>query len=159
MHLDLTPDLIDTGKHLLDFMVEKGLRIRACFWLYFPEADRWGYVVASPEVRIRGSTDVYGKIFGLARQVPGAKEMLGLGDVTALKDNDPLVLALRKVPIGRGIQGTRLRGSLIHGQHIDDAYVYRLPSPKASKAVATSGRGAGARTRRTRKAAGTRRAR
>jgi hypothetical protein len=51
---NLTSEMIDAGRELLEALDRAKFRARACFWFYFPESDRWRFVVASPEVRSRG---------------------------------------------------------------------------------------------------------
>jgi len=49
------------------------------------------------------------------------------GDITVVKDNDPLVVLLRKaISTGLGISGVRFTNNSINGTFIDDAYIYRL---------------------------------
>lgn len=131
---DLTTQMIDAGRQLLGLLNRQKFCVRACFWFYFPESDRWRFVVASPEVRVRGPRAVYGKIQALARKVPDAAEVFAPGDVTVLKDTDPLVVLLRRADsAGRGISGARVINNSIDGTFIDDAYIYRLPSESTGK--------------------------
>ena len=124
---DLTAQMIDAGRQLLELLDQKKFRTRACFWLYFPETDRWRFVLASHEVRVRGPLAAYRKVQALARKVPEATEVFAPGDVTVLKDNDPLVVLLRKaMSTGPGISGIRVSNNSINGTFIDDAYIYRL---------------------------------
>ncbi len=95
--------------------------------LYFPESDRWRFVVASPEVRVRGPHAAYRKIEALARKFPDAAKVFAPGDLTVVKDNDPLVVLLRKaISTGSGISGIRFTNNSINGTFIDDALIYRL---------------------------------
>ena len=124
---DLTTEMIDAGRRLLELLDRQKFRARGCFWFYFPESDRWRFVVASPEVRVRGPHAAYRKVQALARRVPGAADLFAPGDVTVVKDNDPLVVLLRRaVSTGPGISGIRFTSNSINGTFIDDAYIYRL---------------------------------
>ena len=128
---ELTTEMIDAGRQLLELLDREKFRARACFWFYFPESERWRFVVASPEVRARGSHAAYRKIQILARRVPRAADLFAPGDVTVVKDNDPLVVVLRKaVSTGPGISGVRFTSNSINGTFIDDAYIYRLTSQR-----------------------------
>lgn len=124
---DLTTEMIDAGRRLLEFLDRQKFRARACFWFYFPDSDRWRFVVASPEVRVRGPHAGYRKVQALARRVPGAADLFAPGDVTVVKDNDPLVVLLPKaISTGPGISGIRFTSNSVNGRFIDDAYIYRL---------------------------------
>lgn len=127
MKPDLTADMIDAGRRLLELLDSQGFPARACFWFYFPESDRWRFVVASAEVRVRGPHTAYRQVQTVARNVPDATKLFGPGDVTVVKDNDPLVLLLRKAIVtGPGISGIRFTSNSVNGTFIDDAYIYRL---------------------------------
>ena len=128
MKPDLTTEMIDAGRALLALLDSQKFHARACFWFYFSESDRWRFVVASPEVRVRGPHAAYQRVHALARKVPDVTEVFAPGDVTVVKDNDPLVLLLRKaISTGPGISGIRFTNNSINGTFIDDAYIYRLP--------------------------------
>lgn len=125
--VDLTNEMIDAGRQLLEVLDRHGFRARACFWLYFEESERWRFVVASPDVRVRGPRAAYRKVEALARKLPRSAELFGPGDLTLLRDNDPLVVALgRAFPKRPRISGIRLTASAVSGTVIDDAYIYRL---------------------------------
>lgn len=124
---DLTLEMIEAGRQLLELLDRRKFRARACFWFYFPESDRWRFVVASPEVRVRGPRAVYQKVQTLARKVPNAVDIFGLGNVTVMMDSDPLIVLLRKaISTGSGISAIRVTNNAVNGTFIDDAYIYRL---------------------------------
>lgn len=123
---DLTTEMIVAGRRLLEAFDRGGFRAPACYWFYFPESDRWRFVVASPEVRTRGPHAVYRKVQTLARKVPDVANVFGPSDVTVVADKDPLVTLLRSVVAIPGIGGVRITNSSINGTLIDDAYIYRL---------------------------------
>ena len=124
---DLTKAMIEAGHGLLELLDHKAFRVKACFWFYFSDSDRWRLVVASPEVWARGPLAAYRKINGAARRLPVEARIFAPGDVTAIKRTDPLVLLLRAaVSTGPGISGIRYTGSSVNGTFIDDAYIYRL---------------------------------
>ena len=78
-------------------------------------------------MRVRGPHAAYRKVQALARKIPDAAEVFAPGDVTLVKDNDPLVALLRKaISTGPGISGVRFTNNSINGTLIDDAYIYRL---------------------------------
>ena len=129
MKPDLTQAMIDAGRQLLELLDRQNLRVLAGLWFYFPESDRWRFVIASPEVRVRGPHAAYRKIEALARKVPNASEVFAPGDLTVVKDNDPLIVLLRRaISTGPGISGARFTNNSINGTFIEDAYIYRLTS-------------------------------
>jgi hypothetical protein len=131
---DLTTQMLNAGRQLLELLDRQRFRAPACFWFYFPESDRWRFVIASPEVRVRGPHAAYRKVQALARKIPGASEVFAPGDVALVKDSDPLVTLLRKaISTGPGISGVRFTNNSINGTLIDDAYIYRLASPSAGR--------------------------
>ena len=124
---ELTADMIEAGVRMLELLDRHRFRVRAALWLYFPESERWRFVVASPEVRTHGRRRAYLKIGTLAGKVPGGDEIFGPGAVTALEDNDRLVVSLRRSnSAGPGLRGCRLTGAAVNGTLIEDAYIYRV---------------------------------
>jgi len=128
---DLTQQMIQAGRQLVELLDRQNFRAPGCFWFYFPESDRWRFVVASPEVRLHGPHAAYRKVEGIARKVPGSTEVFAAGDLTVIKDDDPLVVLLRKaISTGPSVGGLRFTNNSINGTFIDDAYIYRLSSPQ-----------------------------
>jgi hypothetical protein len=126
---DLTQRMIEAGRQLVELLDRQNVRAPGCLWFYFPESDRWRFVVASPEVRVHGPHAAYRKIEAIARKVPDAKEVFAPGDLTVVKDSDPLVVLLHKaISTGPGISGIRFTNNSINGTFIEDAYIYRLTS-------------------------------
>lgn len=124
---EFTTEMIAAGRMLLELLDRHKFRTCAAFWFYFDESARWRFVVASPEVRTRGSIAAYRKIHALARKIPGGDEIFGPSSVTALEDKNRLVVALRRTnSTGPKLAGRRLTGEAINGTMIDDAYIYRL---------------------------------
>jgi hypothetical protein len=125
--VDLSSEMIEVGRQLLEVLDRHKFRVRACFWFYFEESERWRFVVASAEARMGGPLAGYRRIGALTRKVPGAAELLGL-DTTLLTDKDPLLACLRKaVPTDPKTGGTRLARTWANGTFIAGAYIYRLP--------------------------------
>lgn len=52
--VDLTSEMIEVGRQLLEVLDRYKFRARARFWFYFEESERWRLVVASPEARMGG---------------------------------------------------------------------------------------------------------
>lgn len=113
---DLTREMIEAGRQLLERLDRARFRAHACFWLYLADSERWNLVIASPEVRARGPLAAYRRIESVARKLPQEARIFAPGDVTAVKDTDPMVALMR----------SRFPGKSVDGTFIDDAYVYRI---------------------------------
>jgi len=128
---DLTQQIVQAGRQLVELLDRQNFRAPGYFWFYFPESDRWRFVVASPEVRLHGPHAAYRKVEEIARKVPDSTKFFAAGDLTVIKDDDPLVVLLRKaISTGPGISGIRFTNNSINGTVIDDAYIDRLSSPR-----------------------------
>lgn len=124
---EFTAEMITAGRMLLELLDRRKFPTCAAFWLYFDEPARWRFVVASPDVRTGGSIAAYRKIDALVRKIPGGDEIFGPSNVTALEDNDRLVVALRRANSrGPKLAGRRITGEAINGTLIEDAYIYRV---------------------------------
>ena len=124
---DLTKEMIEAGRQLLELLDRAEFRAQACFWFYFSDADRWRLVIASPKVRAGGPHAAYRTIEAIARKLPEEARIFTPGHVTAVKDTDPLVGLLGTAfSTGPGISGIRFTGNSVNGTFIDDAYIYRL---------------------------------
>jgi hypothetical protein len=124
---EFTTEMIAAGRQLLELLDRHKFPACAAFWFYFDESACWRFVVASPEVRTGGSIAAYRKIRALVRKIPGANEVFGPSNLTALEDDDRLIVALRRANSrGPKLAGRRLTGEAINGTMIDDAYIYRV---------------------------------
>jgi hypothetical protein len=124
---EFTTEMIAAGRRLLELLDRHKFPTCAAFWFYFDEAARWRFVVASPEVRTRGSIAAYRKIRALVRKIPEAHEIFGPSNLTALEDDDRLIVALRRANSrGPKLGGRRITGEAVNGTLIDDAYIYRV---------------------------------
>lgn len=132
--LELTPEMIEGGRRMLERLDAAKFRARACFWMYDSEAQRWRFVVASPEVRTQGPLVAYRKIDTVARRMQGGTELFGLGDVTVKADNDPFIRDLRAaLKTGPGIHGVRVVRNRINGTVLEDAFIYRARAMQSSR--------------------------
>lgn len=124
----LTPQMIDAGAELTRRLDEVGFDLVASFWLYTSESNQWLLVLASPYVTEAGRRKAYLRIRELlGNEAPGPDVAMMLWDTTLREHNDPLVTALRGgIKPRKDMDGTRLTTSLINGQFVEDAYVYRV---------------------------------
>ncbi len=115
----------EVGKTLLHALDQAGVKVKAAFWLYLPEPDEWRLHLALPEVAEKGPREAYEHVQTILEQLQ--LEGLSLMNITVIAPDNNLVKllrsAMRTVP---GIAGTRLRGNVIDGVLIEDAYIYRV---------------------------------
>ena len=57
----LSPEMIDSGRELVQRLAQDGMKIRTALWLFSAETGRWSLVLASPEVRTAGPLALYRK--------------------------------------------------------------------------------------------------
>ena len=124
----LTPQMITAGAKLTRQLDEVGFDIVASFWLYTSEANEWLLVLASPYVTAAGPLKTYTRIQEVLRNGSAdSNQSLNLQDTTVREDDDPLIVALRTgIKTRKKIDGKRYTETVINGQFIEDAYVYRV---------------------------------
>ena len=124
---DLTSEMISAGADLLWQLEQSKFQVVAGLWLYSADANRWRLLIASPKVRIKGPQVAYRTIQVAMRRLKGTAEAFSLGDITVVKDDDPLVRSLRKAVLTHaGVAGIRFSQNSINGHFIEDAYIYRV---------------------------------
>src|SRR2546422_9814740 len=94
--IDLTDAMVSAGAEILKQLDRVNFRVVGALWLYMPEANRWRLVLASPMVRTKGPQAAYRKVEAAMRRLPDLVAIFSLGDITVVKDTDPLIALLRK---------------------------------------------------------------
>ncbi len=124
----LTPQMIAAGAELTRRLDDVGFDLVASFWLYTSESNQWRLVLSSPCVTAAGRRKAYRRIREVLYNGAAEPDLpMMLWDTTVREDNDPLIMALRGgIKPRKDMDGTRLTTSLINGQFIEDAYVYRV---------------------------------
>ena len=117
---------IERGKRLIKKLDDSRFPVTAAFWYYFPEAEQWRLVIASPTVESGGRHAAYTEIHRIQRR--GLRlPLLSVSEITAVTPRDPLVKLLSSaVRTGPAMAGITFSGNVINGIHIEDAYIYRL---------------------------------
>lgn len=122
----LTPDMIKSGEFLIAALDKLNLLVKSAFWLLLPDQHVWRLVIASPEVRLSGPKAVYRKVVSALRRLPSEVSPIGAKDISVVEDKDPLVVMLGSIiSTEPGVSGIRFSRSVINGQMIEDAYLYR----------------------------------
>ena len=116
---------VEAGRLLLEQLDRQQISVKAAFWNYDVENERWRLVLAMPICDTQGPIAAYGKIQDALKQIPEAKR-LDLNETNAANTRDILVEALCKlVRTGPGISSIRVTDSSANGVYIDDALIYR----------------------------------
>lgn len=105
-------------------------RVKAAFWLYYPESEEWRLVIATPLVDEKGPLDTYSRLQAvLQRSLPEIQPAdLYLLNIAVISPSDPLVKAFRgAMRISEWSPYVRFTRSTLGGRYVEDAYVYRLP--------------------------------
>ena len=123
----LSPAMVSDGAALLRKLEESHWSFNAAFWFYFPDANGWQLLIASPEVETKGPRESYAVVQkGLSDLVPTAAA-LSLDDIGLMPSNHSLVALLSSfIATGNSIGNIRFSKNMINGHFIDDALIYRM---------------------------------
>lgn len=122
----LVSEKIDRGGRLIKKLDASSFPVTAAFWYYFPEAEHWRLVIASPMVDAKGRQAAYGEIHRIQRRA-ARLPLLSVGEITAVSPRDPLVKLLSSaIRTGSGLSGIAFSRNVVNGVYIEDAYIYRL---------------------------------
>ena len=123
---NLTKEMIDGGRELTLRLKGSGFPVVASLWMYLPESNIWRLHIASPLVDTKGSLYSYRKIQSVLRESEDEFGGMMLSDVTVIEPSAKVIAALQRGPISDSLTEKRLKGSLIGGHYISDAYIYKL---------------------------------
>ena len=123
----LTEAMIKAGAELTRRLDQVEWPVVACFWLYIPEQNTWKLVLASPVVTLSGPRKAYESVQVALGALPETKKGLTLSDIEVVEPRHYLVTLLRSaINTGPTINGIRFTRTMINGQFIHDAYIYRM---------------------------------
>ena len=127
----LTDEMIQLGKEILKKLDEANLNISSAFWFYLEDAEKWRFILATPQVRIHGPKVVYQKIKQVLSKFGSDRKVIDLKDISVIEDNHSSIKIMSKAigPIS-GIAEERFSRNTINGHYIEDALIYRLNFPK-----------------------------
>jgi hypothetical protein len=129
MVTSLSQALITAGATLVQQLDQAGAQPDAAFWHYDRESNTWKLVLVEAKVFDEGPKVAYRQVQKiLSRLTPDQRQELSLEDIELAKPDSMLVRLLRAVfKTGAGsIAGIQFKNSVINGQSVDDAYIYRL---------------------------------
>lgn len=116
------------GLHVPEYRAP--FRVKAAFWLYYPESEEWRLVIATPLVDEKGPLDTYSQLQAVLQRVLFEIQPadLYLQNIAVISPSDPLVKAIRRAThIAPKAPYVRLTRSPLGGTYVEDAYVYRVP--------------------------------
>ena len=122
----LSDEMISAGELLTRLLEQAQFPFSASLWFLTRERT-WRFLIASPEVTIRGPRWAYRQVQSVVSKIPTAESKIALKDITVLDSNDPLIKLLKvAIRTGSGIHNIRFTGNVINGIPIEDTYIYRL---------------------------------
>jgi hypothetical protein len=115
---------IAAGRTLIEALDRRRFGVTSAFWYYDQDADDWILMISSPEIGRRGPIWAYSEIRSVL-EVEGLRSELDLGEIKAVRDDDPIVGLLRSALRVPGIGHLRFTRNVINGVYVPDAYIYR----------------------------------
>ncbi len=127
MTTQLTPEMIAAGKSFTERLDKIRFPIRAIFWMFLTEPNKWRLIISSPTVSNLGPRRAYQQIQNILAYGPPPKINLPLDDISLVETKHALVQLLSTaIGTDKGISAIRFSQNTINGQYIEDAYIYRL---------------------------------
>jgi len=117
---------IEAGRELTERLDKAGFPVTASFWLYDSDTNDWRLTIALEAVDQLGvgSRKVYAKIQDIMGEDSELGRALDLLDIHLAGPEDNLIRSFRKLR-QRKLGGVRLKGTVVGGHYVEDAYVYR----------------------------------
>ena len=123
----LTEEMIKSGREITKSLDEEGINPSASLWYYYPDEKNWRLLIASDKIISKGPKILYSSIKDILNKTPGNQPILSLKDIFLIKDNESILLVLKKAIItGHEISGIRFSNKAINGHFIEDSYIYRI---------------------------------
>ncbi len=116
---------IEAGRRLIGALDAADFPVAAALWQFSAEEGAWRLVIASPKVNKEGPRAAYTAIQSIVRETGVVTR---LSQISAVPDNDPVVMAFRIHSGTAGkpyLGGTYFRRTAVGDVFVDDAYVYR----------------------------------
>lgn len=114
---------VAAGHNLIEALDAAGFPVKAAFWLYDSDTDKWTLWVGTP----RAAKDLqraYMRVGEILSAVPDRK-VLELPQIRLVSPDDPTVRAMGSLVSVKGISDVRLRSNVADGIYIEDALIYR----------------------------------
>ena len=123
----LSEQMISAGAKLIDKLDNSSCRVKAAFWMFFPEEKTWKFILASPLVKEEGPRKYYKRIVDANKRAKAEGNIISLNDIS-VSDVDSQLIQLLKFVISTGdsISNIRFSKNTINGVFIDDTHIYRM---------------------------------
>lgn len=124
----LTPEMIQLGKLLIERLDKTSLMVQSALWFYIEESEKWRFIIASPQVKKQGPKKVYQQI---QKEITSVKSdnKISLKDISVIEEDHSLI-KLMSLAVGttENISEIRFSRNTVNGHFIEDALIYRLIS-------------------------------
>ncbi len=121
----VAPD-VEAGKQLVRALDASDLEVKAAFWFYREEAEKWRLYIATNLVKVLGPREVYSKVLQVLKE--NRISALDLSDISVVDPSYSLVtmlnLAFRTEP--KDIKDISVAADAVNGVYVRAAHIYRM---------------------------------
>jgi len=136
----LTPELIEEGRALIEGLDSAGVSPDAALWFFFQDIGAWKLLLTEVKVGAWSPRGLYRAVQKTLRSLRGQVTHLSLEDIALAKPDAPVVRLLgQAVAVRPGTGGIRLTRNVIDGTLIEDAHIYRLKMKRIRVTVEPKG--------------------
>jgi len=122
----LVENEIEAGRRVLEAIDASRIAAPASLWFYYPRAEEWRLVIATPLVRQKGLKAAYLQILKALKRT-NLSDDVPLRRISLLDPGDPLIKVLRRlVKTGGQMSNIRLVRGVVNGIPIEGAHIYRM---------------------------------
>jgi len=123
----LTSEMIQLGKDVLNRLDDTELDIRSALWFYLEDSEKWRLILATPQVRVEGPKKVYQQVKRVLSQIESERTVIDLKDISVVEENHSIIKII-SAAVGKisGVSEERFSRNTINGHYIEDALIYRL---------------------------------
>ena len=116
---------IEAGATLVNELDRRGEHVSSALWYYYPDAEQWRLLLASPSFDAKGSRQAYADLSRLLTELGTAVEGISFDDIKLVLGNDHLVPVLKKIIRAKGLNKIRMSANRFNGVYVDDMLLYR----------------------------------
>ncbi len=122
----LTDEMIAAGDRLIKYLDKALAKIKASFWLLFPDKD-WKLVLVSPLIKSLGPREIYKKIQNYENQTDQDEKIIPITNVWIMTEDNEIAHSLNDfVKAHDNISNIRLSKNVLNGHFIEDLYIYHI---------------------------------